>query len=74
MNITLKKRNVKFLQKMVECYSLCLAATSIEKRVIKPLITYFHALRFVLDCHKPQKLCNKAVSTYPSAIKFVPEC
>ena len=26
---------------------------------------YSHALRFVLDCFKTQKMCNKAVGTCP---------
>ena len=35
---------------------------------------YRHALGFVLKCYSTQKLCDKAVNTYPSTIKFVPEC
>ena len=29
---------------------------------------YAHALEFVLDSNKTQKMCNKSVSTYPSTI------
>ena len=28
-------------------------------------------LGFVPDCYKTQKMCNKAVDTYPSALQFV---
>ena len=33
---------------------------------------YPHALEFVCLCHETQ-MCDKAVNTYPSTIKFVPE-
>ena len=32
---------------------------------------YRRALEFVLECYKIQKLCDKAVGTYPTTIKFV---
>ena len=28
---------------------------------------------FVPDCHQTQKMCDKTVGTYPSAIQFVPD-
>ena len=47
---------------------------STKKCVIKLLIMlYVHALEFVPNCYKTQKMCNKAVNTYPSAMQFVPE-
>ena len=33
-----------------------------------------HALEFVPECYKTQKMCDKAVDAYPSTIKFVPGC
>ena len=33
-----------------------------------------YALEFVSDCYKNQKMCNKVVNIYPSAIQFIPEC
>ena len=33
-----------------------------------------HALEFVSECYKTQKMQDKGVSAYPSTIKFVPEC
>ena len=33
----------------------------------------YHALESFPDCYKTQKMCNKAVSTVPSAIQFVPD-
>ena len=32
-----------------------------------------HALEFVPECYKTQKMCDKAVDTHPSTIQFVPE-
>ena len=32
---------------------------------------YPHALEFVSESYKSQNICDKAVSTYPSAIKFL---
>ena len=32
------------------------------------------ALYFVPECYKTQKMCDKAVDTYPSTLEFVPEC
>ena len=34
---------------------------------------YVHALKFVPDCFKTQKMGNKAVNTDPSTLQFVPE-
>ena len=34
---------------------------------------YVHALQFVPDCFKTQKVGNKAVNTNPSTMHFVPE-
>ena len=38
----------------------------------KTVDNYFHALEFLPKCYKAQKMCDKAVSTYPFTIKFVP--
>ena len=35
---------------------------------------YGHALEFVPDCCKTQKMYNKQAKTSPSAIQPVPEC
>ena len=40
----------------------------------KAVDNYSHALEFVPECYKIQKMYDKAVSTYPSTITFVPEC
>ena len=32
-----------------------------------------HALKVVPKSYKTQKICDEAVSTYPSTIKFAPE-
>ena len=43
----------------------------------KAVGNYPHALKFVPECYKTQKIfkmCGKAVDTYRSTIKFVPEC
>ena len=34
---------------------------------------YPHAIEFVPECFMTQKMCENAVDTYPSTIKFVPE-
>ena len=39
----------------------------------KAFNNYPHALEFVRDCFKTEKLCNKAADTYPSTIQFVSE-
>ena len=31
-------------------------------------------LKFVPDCYKNQRMCNKAVDTYVHALQFVPNC
>ena len=31
-------------------------------------------LKFVPDCYKNQRMCNKAVDTYAHALQFVPNC
>ena len=33
-----------------------------------------HILEFVSNFYETQKICDKAVDTYPSGIQFVPEC
>ena len=40
----------------------------------KAVDNYHHALEFVIECYKTQKMCDKVVNTYPSAKEFVPEC
>ena len=35
---------------------------------------YAHALEFVPNCYKTQKICDKAANTSPSAIQFAPAC
>ena len=35
---------------------------------------YRHALEFVLECYKIQKLCDKAFGTCRTTITFVSEC
>ena len=40
----------------------------------KVAYNFLHALELVPECYKSQKMCDKAVNTYPSTIKFVPEC
>ena len=40
----------------------------IKKCVIKQ--NFPHVLEFVPECYKTKKMCNKAVNTYPSTIKF----
>ena len=35
---------------------------------------YAHALEFVPNCYKTQKICNKAANTSPSAIQIAPAC
>ena len=35
---------------------------------------YPHALEFVPECYKIQKMCNKDVDIQPPTIQFVPEC
>ena len=36
--------------------------------------SYVHALEYDPNSYKTQKMCNKAVNTYPSPIQFVSEC
>ena len=41
----------------------------------KAVDNYPHALEFVPECYKTQKMChNKTVDAYPFTIKFIPEC
>ena len=40
---------------------------------IKEVNNYLHALEFVPECYKTQKMCDKAVSTYTPTIRFVHE-
>ena len=40
----------------------------------KAVDDYPHALEFVRECCKTQKMCDKTVNTYPSTIKVVSEC
>ena len=47
-----------------------LTATKIKKCVIKQLILP----SLFLNSIRLKTMCNKAVDTYPSTIKFVPEC
>ena len=35
----------------------------------KAVYNYPHALEFLPECYKTQKICNKAVDTYTSTIK-----
>ena len=37
----------------------------------KTVYNYSHALAFIPECYKTQKMCNKAVDAYPSPIKCV---
>ena len=36
----------------------------------KAVDNYPHALAFVPKCHKTQKICDKAVKTYPSQMRY----
>ena len=40
----------------------------------KAVDNYAHALKFVSDGYKTQKMCIKALNNYPSTIPLVPEC
>ena len=40
----------------------------------KAVDNYVHALQFVPDYYKAQKICNKAVNISRSSIQFVSEC
>ena len=40
----------------------------------KAVYNYPHALEFVPECCKTQKMRDKVVDTYLSTIEFVPEC
>ena len=40
----------------------------------KAVDNYPHALQFVPDCYKAQKMCDKAVNTHLSTIQFILEC
>ena len=40
----------------------------------KAVDNYHHALEFVPEYYKTQKMSEKAVDTYPSTIKSDPEC
>ena len=31
-------------------------------------------LKFIHDCYKNQKMCNKAIDNYAHALDFVPDC
>ena len=44
-----------------------------KKCVIKLLIIMLmhYAHEFVHDCYKTQKMCNKTVDSYPSAVQFI---
>ena len=39
----------------------------------KVVDTYVHALYFLPDCFKTQKMCNKCVHTYLFVIQFAPK-
>ena len=45
-----------------------------SRNVNRAVENYPHALEFVPECYKTQKVWDKAVDTYPSTIKFVSEC
>ena len=51
---------------MLECLDLSLTARRIKKMCVKAVAHYYHALRFVPNIYKTQKMCNKAVGTYPN--------
>ena len=40
----------------------------------KAIENYPHALEYVSECYKTQKVCDKADDTFHSTIKFVTEC
>ena len=40
----------------------------------KAVENYPHALEFISESYKTQKMCDKAVNIYPSTIKLVSEC
>ena len=40
----------------------------------KAIDNHPHALEFVPECFKTQKMCHKAVDTHPPTLKYVPEC
>ena len=40
----------------------------------KAVDNYPHALEFVSECFKTQKMCDIAVDTHCPTIKFSPEC
>ena len=38
------------------------------------ILENFGTLKFVPDCYKNDKMCNKAVDNYPQSLEFVPDC
>ena len=37
----------------------------------KTVDNYSHALEFIPECYKTQKMCDKAVDAYPSTITYI---
>ena len=64
INTRLNKCMMKLLDKIVE--HLVVAVRVVDN--------YLHALEFVPECYKTEKMCDKAVDAYLSTTDFAPEC
>ena len=60
----------KLFQNMGERWSLFLINVRPRKCHAKAGDNHAQALEFVSNYYKTQKMCNKAVNTYPSTISF----
>ena len=49
---------------------LFLTGTKIKKMYDTAADNYFHASKFIRDCYKTQKMCDKAANFYLSAIQL----
>ena len=70
INIRLNKCVAKLFQNMGERWSLFLINVRPRKCHAKAGDNHAQALEFVSNYYKTQKMCNKAVNTYPSTISF----
>ena len=67
VKISLKKCAMKLFYKLVESWGL------FQSKCNKAVNSFVHALQFVSDCYKTQKVSNKAAHTSLSIIQFVPQ-
>ena len=55
-------------------HKICCCSIQDPKNVCKVTLENDGMLKYVPDCYKNPRICNKAVDNYAHVLEFVPDC